>query len=320
TIQPSTTYSIRRLRPLSAVLLALAGCASLNLVRAAEQGAGPATMEMASPATPAPACCDNVWLISARQTGCCCSNPPRLRIWRHLGCVGVPASVEEFLASDVPGMPTCVWIHGWRVNACDAQQIGWSVYRRIKSQSCEPFRFVIWSWPSEQTHGFLEDAREKAYLSDVGAYPLAWLVDQIDPRVPVSIVGFSLGARIATGSLHLLGGGCLVGCRLDHRIHPQRCPSRAVLLAGALDNFSLSVGQRNSEALCQTDRMLVMVNDTDNVLKWYPLLCGWSGPEAIGYTSAIGNLGPCHRAYEQMCVAQIVGTQHAWVPYFRPCC
>ena len=265
-------------------------------------------------------CTDNVWLISARQTGCCCANPPRLRYWRHVGCCWVPANLEEFLASDVPGLPTCFWIHGWRVEACDAQGIGWSVYRRLKSQSCQPFRFVIWSWPSEQTQGLLDDAREKAYLSDVGAYPLAWLVDQIDPRVPVSMVGFSLGARIATGSLHLLGGGCLVGCRLDHRVHPQRCPARGVLLAGALDNVSLSVGQRNGQALCQTDRMLVMVNDTDNVLRWYPLLCGWSGPEAIGYTGAIGNLGPCHRAYEQMCVAQIVGSQHDWVPYFQSCC
>ncbi len=216
-------------------------------------------------------------------------------------------------------MPTCFWIHGWRVSACDAQQIGWSVYRRLKCQACGPFRLVIWSWPSEQTQGLLADARQKAHLSDVGAYPLAWVVDQIDPRVPVSMVGFSLGARIATGALHLLGGGCLVGCRLHERVHPQRCPARAVLLAGALDNFSLAVGQRNGEALCQTDRMLVMVNNSDMVLKWYPLLCGWNGPEAIGYTGSVGYLGPCHEAYRQMCVAQMVGRQHDWAPYFSSC-
>src|SRR2546422_4592773 len=97
----------------------------------------------------------------------CGPAPPRLYFWRHLGCSWVPASLEEFLASDVPGMPTCFWIHGWRVSACDAQTIGWSVYRRLKCQSCEPFRFVIWSWPSEQSHGLIDDAREKAYLSDV---------------------------------------------------------------------------------------------------------------------------------------------------------
>ena len=269
---------------------------------------------------PAPVCADQVWLISAREVcGCCCGKPPRLHFWRHAGCCWTAASVEEFLASDVPGMPTCFWIHGWRVSPCDAQQIGWSVYRRLKGQACGPFRLVIWSWPSEQTEGLLEDARQKAYLSDVGAYPLAWVVDQIDPRVPVSMVGFSLGARIATGSLHLLGGGCLVGCRLTQRAHAERCPARAVLLAGALDNFSLAVGQRNGQALCQTDRLLVLVNDNDMVLNWYPLLCGWSGPEAIGYTRSIGNLGPCHGAYAQMCVGNIVGRQHDWVPYFRSC-
>jgi hypothetical protein len=264
-------------------------------------------------------CLGNVWLISARDVYCCCQRPPRLRFWRHTGCSWTPASLEEFLASDVPGMPTCFWIHGWRVSACDAMQEGWSVYRRLKGQSCGPFRFVIWSWPSEQTEGLLADARQKVHLADVGAYPLAWVVDQIDPRVPVSMVAFSLGARIATGALHLLGGGCLVGCRLDHRVHAERCPARAVLLAGALDNCSLAMNQRNGQALCQTDRMLVMVNDRDNVLNWYPLLCGWNGPEALGYTGAVGNLGPCCHAYEQLYVGHIVGRQHDWVPYFESC-
>jgi hypothetical protein len=280
---------------------------------------------VAQPAAPAldahaAAPCDQVWLISAREVcSCCCGRPPRIHIWRHAGCCWRAASLEEFLASDAPGVPTCFWIHGWRVSHCDAQQIGWSAYRRVKSQACGPFRFVIWSWPSQQTEGLLADARQKAHLSDVGAYPLAWVVDQIDPRVPVSMVGFSLGARIATGSLHLLGGGCLVGCRLAQRVHPERCPCRAVLLAGALDNFSLAAGQRNGQALCQTDRMLVMVNDSDMVLNWYPLLCGLSGPEAIGYTGSIGNLGPCHAAYAQMCVSSAVGSQHDWVPYFTSC-
>ncbi len=65
--------------------------------------------------------------------------------------------------------------------------------------------------------------------------------------------------------------------------------------------------------------MLVMVNDSDMVLNWYPLLCGWSGPEAIGYTGSIGNLGPCHGAYRHMCVGQIVGRQHDWALYFSSC-
>jgi hypothetical protein len=178
---------------------------------------------------------------------------------------------------------------------------------------------VIWSWPSEQTQGVLADARQKAYLADVSAHPLAWVVDQIDPRVPVSMVGFSFGGRIATGALHLLGGGCLMGCRLHERAHAERCPSRAVLLAGALDNLSLCVGQRNAEALCQTDRVLAMVNNQDSVIKWYPLLYGLNGPDAIGYTGAICHLGPCHAAYRQMCVGHIVGQEHDWAPYFRSC-
>jgi hypothetical protein len=302
---------------LAMAVLVAAALSSLPLTRAAERP-GHQTYIAAQPTVPGAAPCnDQVWLVNARCVYSCCGGPPpRLYFWRCAGGRWNPSSLEEFLASDVPGMPTCFWIHGWRVSATEAEQIGWSAYHRLKSQSCKPFRFVIWSWPSEQTEGLLEDARQKAHLADVGAYPLAWVVDHINPHVPVSMVGFSLGARIATGSLHLLGGGTLVGCRLPYRVHPVRCPCRGVLLAGALDNFSLCVGQRNGQALCQTDRMLVMVNDTDIVLTWYPLLQGWHGPEAIGYTGSRGNLGPCYAAYAEMYVSHIVGRQHDWESYF----
>jgi hypothetical protein len=255
------------------------------------------------------ACENDVWLVSVRQWNHC-GKPIPMDFWRWRGRRFIVSTHEEFLASDVPGRTTCFWIHGWRTSAEVAKSDGLRVYERIAGQASCPFRMVIWSWPSEQTRSLREDARHKAWLSDVGAYPLATLIDHIDHRVPVGLVGFSRGARMATGALHLLGGGQLEGYRLDHRAHPKRVAMNAVLLAGALDNFALAVGQKNSEALGQVGEMLVMVNRDDLVLKLYPYIWGWKGPEAIGNTGAAGNLGPHHHRLAQMKVDHIVGRRH----------
>jgi hypothetical protein len=263
-----------------------------------------------------PACENDVWLVSIRQWNHCCE-PVRISFWRLQGCCFAPSHEEEFLATDVPGRPTCFWIHGWRLSHGDAISAGLRVYQRMACRTCQPFRLVIWSWPSEPTMIFRQDACHKAQLSDAGAYPLALLIDRIDPGVPVSLVGFSLGARMSAGALHLLGGGQLAGWQLAHRLHAERAPLRAVLFAGALDNFSLATGQRNCEALGQVERMLVMVNCRDSVLKWYPWLCSWNGPQAISHTGAMGNLGPYHRQLRQMCVDHIIGHRHEQEPYFE---
>lgn len=261
-----------------------------------------------------PAPCENdVWMISTR--GARREKHPRLRYWQSRGGRWVRSNLKEFLAADVPGMPTCFWVHGWRITHDEARKSGYSVYQRLRCYASEPIRFVIWSWPSTQTLGFIEDARQKAYLSDVGAYPLAWLIDQIQPDVPVGLVGFSLGARLSTGALHLLGGGRLLGWKLSHRVHPSRTRMRAALLAGALDNFSLAKGQRNGRALAQVDRMVSTVNSNDLVLKWYPLLQGWHGPEAIGYTGPTRDVSPDYSKLEIMCVGHMVGRRHHWDPY-----
>src|SRR5947207_8115753 len=111
----STIHSAVPLRPGLSIPLALLLLSFFALPAPAAAGEGAAqspTAEVAPPTAAGDAACtESVWLISARQTGCCCANPPRLRFWRHLGCSWVPANLEEFLASDVPGMPTCFWIH-----------------------------------------------------------------------------------------------------------------------------------------------------------------------------------------------------------------
>src|SRR5690606_12858955 len=118
-----------------------------------------------------------------------------------------------------------------------------------------PIRFVIFSWPAEPTRGIAEDARRKAARTNVDGYYLAWLVNRIEPDVPVSFVGHSFGAKITTGALQLLGGGPLAGRTLPEKVQ-QRSSMRAVLLAAAMPSSALAIGRQHGEALEAVDAML----------------------------------------------------------------
>jgi hypothetical protein len=137
------------------------------------------------------------------------------------------------------------------------------------------------------------------------------------PETPVSLIGYSFGARIITGGLHLLGGGTLADRRLPELSsadagQKRSGPIRAVLIAAALDCFALAPGQENGNATSQVEEMLVTRNGCDDALRWYPLLYGRGGPQALGY------VGPCCgnpeniRLFEATCC---VGKSHHWEDY-----
>jgi hypothetical protein len=256
-----------------------------------------------------------VWVISSRRG-------THLEFWSHgdQRHGWTLASQEEFLATDQPHVATCVYVHGNRIHHAQALRDGWQVYQQIAG--ClppeQPLRFVIWSWPSTEIEGPLQDVRLKACVSDTHAGHLACLVDRINPDVPVSLVGYSFGARLIGGALHLLGGGRLAGHALQQRTHPHRAPLRVVLMAGALDSHALTPHGRNGLAASQVERMLVTVNSKDPVLHHYPLLAGLlrKGPPALGYTGFFASsLGEEGHKVAQWNVACYVGKEHDWRRY-----
>jgi hypothetical protein len=282
---------------------------------------GAATSEAVSQPTPLAPALDEVWTISSRQVGCGEDDCSRLSYWRfcHETHEWLPSSHEAFLASDDPLTPSCFFVHGNRVGHGEAFDIGWRAYQRLRAQAppARRFRFVIWSWPSTRIQGQIKDVRTKARQSEAHAYYLAWLLDQIDPRTPVSLVGYSYGARLVAGSLHILGGGTSAGRTLATRVHPDRSPVRAVLLAGALDSNALLPRARNGLALTQVERMLVLTNPADEVLKYYRLLYGLGSKiQALGAAGAAGlsSLGTPGKVVHWN-VSRLVGPDHDWTRY-----
>ncbi|MBN2473463.1 MAG: hypothetical protein JXB62_02555 [Pirellulales bacterium] len=243
---------------------------------------------------------ESVWIVNTRRAPRSGSLRPaedRITYWRlQADRRWQQLDAGVFHQEDEPSRPTTVFIHGNRTDRCDAVSAGWRVYRQMKRDaSGKAFRLVIWSWPSDRIRGRTrQDLQVKACRSDVQAYYLADCLRRIRPDVPVGLVGYSFGARVITGTLHLLAGGHVAGRSLaqpageDANADGRQPRRRAVLLAAALDADWLLPGHRNGLALSQVQRMLVTRNHSDPVLKWYPLMYRRGGPPALGYAGPAG--------------------------------
>jgi len=205
------------------------------------------------------------------------------------------ASLERFRAAD-PSVATVIFVHGNKITPWDAKCEGLAAYRRLARQAptAAPIRFVIFSWPSAQISGPLRDVRAKAARTRPAGCQLAWLVDQLPAETPLTLVGFSFGARIVTGALHILGGGSLGGMGLDEIQHSERRPMDVVLLAAAIHSDWLYPGHCHGQAMSQVERMLLLNNRADPAMRFYhfsatsgkPRALGLSGPTCIDAAGA----------------------------------
>jgi hypothetical protein len=263
-----------------------------------------------------------VWLVSTRSAPRCGdleAERGQVRFWRLddvAPCRWIAADAEAFCKSADPATPTVIFIHGYDNDADSAVQEGWDVYCRMKEQAGErPFRLVVWSWPTERMlRRPRKDVQLKTCYSDIDSYYLAGLLRDIPPGSQISLVGFSLGARVATGSLQLLAGGQVAGRHLPAAAAGQAdrpAPHiRAVLIGAALDADALLPGHSDGLALSLVEQALVTRNGCDRALRFYPRIYGRRGPDAMGFVGPLG----CSKL-ETIDVACSVGRQHAWVRY-----
>jgi len=263
---------------------------------------------------------DEVWVVSSRSLGCPDNeaSQPRLETWQlDLKSRNWNVSSQDaFLASSDPIKPTVFWVHGNWKDAGTAREEGLEVYQQLTSGVPDhAIRFVIFSWPSNRTRGLREDARRKYCRTNFDSYYLASLVSQINPKVPVDFVGFSFGAKVVTGALHVLGGGTLAGHALPQPIVP-RAPIQAVPICAAVDSDALAIGRSNGQALPAVSRMLALNNGCDRALKHFPAVDPCRRPQALGYTGSVGPLGENASKLHEVDVCCAVGKEHYWGAYF----
>ena len=188
---------------------------------------------------------------------------------------------------------------------------GWAWYEALVRQSQgEPFRLVIWSWPSSQVRGQIRDIRVKAGRANVESFYLGTFLSRITEDSSVSLIGYSYGGRIIPGALHLLGGGVIDGYGIDQP--PKTRRFGAALVAAATHWHWMLPGMFHERAASQLNSLLVLYNPCDPVLKRYGIVEKRHKPVALGYTGIAGleGLAESEAQFEQMNVSGYIGKTH----------
>lgn len=232
------------------------------------------------------------------------------------------ARAEEFLEQSVANQPIIVFVHGNRADLGKAISQGLPMFHRLKRNGAgRPFRLVIWAWPAERVRtGPRRDAMIKAARSDIQSYYLAQWLDRLPPGAPVLLVGYSFGARVIAGALHLAEGGALAGRKLEVGEEESKPRSiRLMLIAAAMDSQWLLPGNRHGLAVRGVDRMMITCNCLDPVLRLYPRLYRRGDLSALGLAGPAGSqkLAEAGLHLETVRVECQVGREHDWQAYLR---
>lgn len=263
-----------------------------------------------------------LWVVSTRDlpsAPCGCSPEFAPNVERFIcGRGWTRSSLEEFVATEDLSRTTAVLVHGNDTDAAEAESRGREFYRELVAGRCPapPTRLVVWSWPSEKVIcSYRKDAQLKACRTNIEGYYLASFIDYLPAETPLTLGGYSYGARVVTGGLHLLGGGTLEGRELSERRHPEGHATNALLIGAAMANNWLLPGMRHEHAISQVERLVIMYNPKDFVLHFYPRLWGGRrGPDALGATglAAPGRLGTERAKVFQVNVQPQMHRRHGW--------
>jgi hypothetical protein len=266
---------------------------------------------------------DEVLLVSTRRLGTRCDAAAMAEGLhcerRDAGGRWVDQSWDATLSQFAAPLPTVIYVHGNRVDSGVDKAHGLEFYRWLaaRANSDTPLRYVIWSWPSSQVRGRLKDYEVKAARTTPCGWQLAWAIDQLPASTPLAVVGYSYGARLASGALHLLGGGRMGSLELSPRVNPQRSPMRAALVAAAMDAHWLRPGGYHGQALSQVDSLLLVNNRQDPAMRFYPLSPVGHRMQALGYSGPLSRsaLGDYADRIKSIDMTGAVGRHHALSEY-----
>lgn len=272
------------------------------------------TADCDQPFEPRPS--DQIWLVSTRNVG-------DVSVGSGWGTSRYDAGYWKgsddttFSASDDEETVTIIYVHGNRMDPAGAEARGLAIYRELFSNQTDgKIRFVIWSWPSTQIHGLAKDVRSKAARSDDEAFLLARFLAPIPENRRVGLIGFSFGARIISGSLHMLGGGEMLGRRIESG---KRASFRVVYWAAGVQNDWLLPENVQGRALPVGQKWLNISNHCDSVLRRFDRIDRCDCSAGLGFTGLAGkDQLPADLAarYEDWDAGHLLGNDHRSEPYF----
>ena len=275
---------------------------------------------------------DQIWLISSRGAPCLSLDEPldveklveALKYWQYStqDSKWNKSTLKNLQADDNQRMRSVVWVHGDRMEACEAFDAGWQIYRELVRCTTDetPIRFIIFSWPSAKTLTRpVADARLKASRTLSAGIHLTALLKIIPKEDRVSLIGFSFGVRVIATALHFFGGGNVSGATFTDAV--ASCKKyHVVFFASAINCDWLQPGHKFGKAIDEMESLLLLNNYCDRILKHYGKLychCARRGPAALGYTGlTISDISASNQdRIRQFNSSGFIGKRHAWKPY-----
>ncbi len=262
---------------------------------------------------------DVVWLVSTRSVRCPSDGQPPELVVEQLRDGHWEPSNWQHLRQQSQGQRWVAYLHGNRMDAFTARHRGLQLFQKlmVDAEPSAPVHYVIWSWPSSKICGPLKDIRIKASQTDIEGYYLGWALQDLPAETEVGLIGFSFGARIITGALHLVAGGELSGRSLpEPATEAAARRPRAALLAAALDRSWIQENSVHGQAAEAAEQLLVMFNPCDRALKHYRAVEKCAQPIALGSTGTSTRSPLLAEVLLQYNVGNAVGARHDDFGYF----
>ena len=302
----------------------------------APRGVVPSSPQLQAPiATPATGLAVKYWIVSTR---CCRQSHDKCGVGCQFVCHAVtedcqcvPVCFEQVIASQIPGAPTCVLVHGSFTRMKDVWSDSECSYCWLRGACPQvPLNFIYFTWPSEGPFALVPNNPFSTAMpcldfgvlgrrAELNGFYLADLIGSLPGPTTVSLVGHSLGARTIASGLHLLGGGTIHG---QARWNPADCGHRirVVLAAAAIEHDWLNPDERYGCALHRAECLLNLRNECDYALALYPLRRPFSSRALArsGFTSKDQRrLGQRLVQVSELDVSEIIGKGHSWPCYCR---
>lgn len=221
---------------------------------------------------------DEFWIASTRQL--CDLPPPGAEpeiAWQRYGAEGQPEpSTSDQFVQGAAQTITVFYVPGNRIANEEAERRAWRLYGVLKAASDEqPLRVVLWSWPSDKIKGQRADVRVKSERTVPESFYLGSVLRRFGAQEKVSLIGYSFGARIICGALHLASGGTIDSLSLVPESSDEaRSDSRfrVLLMAAAAPSSWLLPQGLHQGALSKVERMLILYNPNDSALKHFHMI------------------------------------------------
>ncbi len=263
-------------------------------------------------------CQRDLWLIDTR--GICegeC-DLSKAKFWRLEGdCKWIAETEASFLSTLDPVKSINLQLPGYLTSEKLSVDHLWKLRLQVEAQSkcrglgCPQHRSVMWLWPSQLDQiGIVRDTREKAERANFEGILLANFLAKFPAEMRVNLVGYSLGARIATGAAHHLAMG-IAGTP------PSTIRLTAVLIAAAVDAEWLEQCQPHGLALQRFERVLIFTNCKDRMLLRYRFINRNRNSPALGLAGLLMPNAETAANVKQWEVHQLVGRKHNWVRYIE---